>query len=102
MFERCSAGIWSVYSCAFKDQCEYHCHSNTAEDFQPHLAILFIKMQQRVAKEIAKAEELTSIAKALGISTNTIRTHIKRMFERVGLNNQKALLNRLLSKYRSE
>ena len=51
-------------------------------------------MQQRVAKEIAKAEELTSIAKALGISTNTIRTHIKRMFERVGLNNQKALLNR--------
>jgi len=59
-------------------------------------------MQQRVAKEIARAEELTSIAKALGISTNTIRTHIKRMFERVGLNNQKALLNRLLSKYRSE
>ena len=68
-----------------------------AEDFQPHLAILFIRIQQRVAKEIARAEELTSIAKALGISTNTVRTHIKRMFERVGLNNQKALLNRLLS-----
>ncbi len=54
-------------------------------------------MQMRVAVEIAKGEGLTSIANSMGVSSNTIRTHVKRMFERVGVNSQKALLNRLLS-----
>lgn len=54
-------------------------------------------MQKRVAAEIAKGEDLTSIANTLEVSTNTVRTHVKRMFDRVGVNNQKTLLNRLLS-----
>jgi len=32
-----------------------------------------------------------------GGSPNTVRTHVKRLFERVGVNSQKALLKRLLS-----
>jgi len=54
-------------------------------------------MQTLVATKIAKGEDLTSIANSLEVSTNTVRTHVKRMFERVGVNNQKALVNRLLS-----
>lgn len=53
--------------------------------------------QMRVAEEIAKGKDLTSIASTLEVSTNTVRTHVKRMFDRVGVNNQKALLKRLLS-----
>lgn len=54
-------------------------------------------MQMRVAEEIAKGNELASIANTLQVSTNTVRTHVKRMFDRVGVNSQKALLKRLLS-----
>lgn len=54
-------------------------------------------MQMRVAEEIAKGEDLNSIANTLEVSSNTVRTHVKRMFDRVGVNNQKALLKRLLS-----
>jgi len=53
-------------------------------------------MQMLVAAEIARGEELTSIANTLEVSTNTVRTHVKRMFDRVGVNNQKALIKRLL------
>jgi len=52
--------------------------------------------QMRVAEEIAKGADLASMASTLELSTNTIRTHIKRIFERVGVNNQKALLKRIL------
>lgn len=54
-------------------------------------------MQKLVAVGIAKGEELGTIADTLEVSTNTVRTHVKRMFERVGVNNQKALVKRLLS-----
>ncbi len=54
-------------------------------------------MQMRVAEEIANGEELAAIANRLNVSTNTVRTHVKRMFERVGVKNQKALLKKLLS-----
>jgi len=54
-------------------------------------------MQMRVAEEIARGNELTAIATNLDGSINTVRTHIRRMFERVGVNNQKALLKQLLS-----
>ena len=54
-------------------------------------------MQLRVAEEIAKGHDLSSIASNLEVSVNTVRTHIRRMFERVGVNSQKALLKRLLS-----
>lgn len=53
-------------------------------------------MQMRVAEEIARGNDLTSIAATLEVSANTVRTHVRRMFERVGVNNQKALLKRLL------
>lgn len=53
-------------------------------------------MQMRVAEEIARGHDLTSIAATLEVSSNTVRTHVRRMFERVGVNNQKALLKRLL------
>lgn len=53
--------------------------------------------QMRVAEEIAKGKDLNSIANTLKVSTNTVRTHVKRMFERVGVNSQKALMKRLLS-----
>lgn len=54
-------------------------------------------MQTLVAAEIVKGKDLASISDTLEVSTNTVRTHVRRMFERVGVNNQKALLNRLLS-----
>jgi len=53
-------------------------------------------MQMLVAAEIARGEELSSIASTLEVSTNTVRTHVKRMFKRVGVNNQKSLLKDLL------
>ena len=53
--------------------------------------------QMRVAEEIAKGKNLACIADTLDVSTNTVRTHVRRMFDRVGVNNQKELLNRLLS-----
>ncbi len=54
-------------------------------------------MQIRVAEQIAQGRDLATIASSLQVSINTVRTHVKRMFERVGVNNQKALLQRLLS-----
>lgn len=54
-------------------------------------------MQMRVAEEIAKGQELTSIALTLNVSTNTVRTHVKRMFDRVGVSSQKGLLKKLLT-----
>jgi DNA-binding CsgD family transcriptional regulator len=53
--------------------------------------------QMRVAEEIAKGKNLASIADTLEVSANTVRTHIRRMFERAGVSNQKELINRLLS-----
>ena len=53
--------------------------------------------QVRVAEEIARGKDLNTIAHTLKVSGNTVRTHVKRMFERVGVNSQKALLKRLLS-----
>lgn len=54
-------------------------------------------MQIRVAEEIAKGKDLTAVSHSLGVSINTIRTHVKRMFDRVGVSSQKALLKQLLS-----
>ncbi len=55
------------------------------------------KSQMRVAKEIAGGRDLPQAAQALGIQTNTIRTHVKRMFDKVGVNGQTALMRALLS-----
>ena len=53
--------------------------------------------QVRVAEEIAKGKDLAVIANTLEVSSNTVRTHVKRMFERVGVNSQKTLMKKLLS-----
>ena len=53
--------------------------------------------QMRVAEAIARGNDLNQVAKLLGVQPNTVRTHVKRMFERVGVNSQPALMRALLS-----
>ena len=53
--------------------------------------------QLRVARQIALGESLKSAAHNLGISANTARTHLARLFEKTGVNNQPALVRLLLS-----
>ena len=53
--------------------------------------------QQRVAVEIAEGIGINRTAEALGVQPNTVRTHVKRMFERVGVHGQAALVRALLS-----
>lgn len=53
--------------------------------------------QVRVASAIALGNDLNRTAKMLNVQPNTIRTHVKRMFERVGVNSQPALMRALLS-----
>jgi DNA-binding CsgD family transcriptional regulator len=53
--------------------------------------------QMRVAEAIASGNDLNRAAELLGVQPNTVRTHVKRMFERVGVNSQPALIRSLLS-----
>lgn len=53
--------------------------------------------QMRVANRIAAGDGLQKIAEALGISVNTARTHLGRIFEKTGVNSQTALVRLLLS-----
>lgn len=53
--------------------------------------------QLRVARQIALGESLKGAAQNLGIATNTARTHLARLFEKTGVNNQPALVRLLLS-----
>jgi DNA-binding CsgD family transcriptional regulator len=53
--------------------------------------------QMRIASRIAAGEGLKQAAKALGISVNTARTHITRIFEKTGVKSQTALVRLLLS-----
>lgn len=53
--------------------------------------------QQRVAEMIAAGHDLGSASDTLGISVNTVRTHLKRIFEKTGARSQTALLRTLLS-----
>lgn len=53
--------------------------------------------QKRVAEAIARGNDLSAIARALGVQPSTIRTHVRRMFERVEVNSQPALIRALLS-----
>lgn len=50
-----------------------------------------------VALEIAKGLDLPRTAEALGVRVNTVRTHVRRMFDRVGVTSQPALMRALLS-----
>jgi DNA-binding CsgD family transcriptional regulator len=53
--------------------------------------------QIRVAEAIARGHDLSVTAKALQVRPNTVRTHVRRMFERTAVNSQAALVRRLLS-----
>lgn len=53
--------------------------------------------QIKVARYIAEGVGLKAAAQALGISVNTARTHLTRLYEKTGVNAQTALVRLLLS-----
>ena len=53
--------------------------------------------QLRVARRIAGGDGLKEAAEALGISVNTDRTHLARLYEKTGFNTRTALVRLLLS-----
>jgi DNA-binding CsgD family transcriptional regulator len=53
--------------------------------------------QQRVAAEIVRGHSVPTAASTLGISVNTARTHLNRIFDKTGVHSQPALVRILLS-----
>lgn len=53
--------------------------------------------QKRLAGLVAEGKALSQIAAEMGITTNTARTHLNRVFEKTGVRNQTALVRVLLS-----
>lgn len=53
--------------------------------------------QMKVARGIALGSCLKEIAEDLGVSVNTVRTHLSRLFEKTGVRTQAALVRLLLS-----
>jgi DNA-binding CsgD family transcriptional regulator len=53
--------------------------------------------QQRLAAEIVRGHALPAAAGALGVSVNTARTHLNRIFDKTGVHGQAALVRILLS-----
>ena len=53
--------------------------------------------QLRLATRIVEGQSLVDIANATGVSVNTVRTQLRRMFEKVGVHSQPALVRVLLS-----
>lgn len=53
--------------------------------------------QLRVAQEIARGNDLNKIAEILSVQPSTIRTHVRRMFQRVNVHSQAALIRALMS-----
>jgi DNA-binding CsgD family transcriptional regulator len=53
--------------------------------------------QTRLAELIAGGDGLKAAAETLGISINTARTHLTRLYEKTGVNSQTALVRLLLS-----
>jgi DNA-binding CsgD family transcriptional regulator len=54
-------------------------------------------MQRELAIRLAKGGELASVADELGVSINTLRTHLRRMFDKTGTRSQTGLISTLLS-----
>ena len=54
-------------------------------------------MQKKLAAHVAEGMTLTEIAATMGITANTARTHLQRIFEKTGVHNQTALVRVLLS-----
>lgn len=53
--------------------------------------------QKRLAREVSKGFGLTETAQILGISVNTARTHLTRIYAKTGVNSQVALVRMLMS-----
>lgn len=53
--------------------------------------------QLRIATRIVEGAALVEIAEQAGVSVNTVRTQLRRTFEKVGVHNQPALVRVLLS-----
>ena len=53
--------------------------------------------QHQLARLIAEGKDLALAAAELGVSVNTARTQLQRMFDKVGVRNQAALMRVLLS-----
>ena len=50
-----------------------------------------------MAGHVADGLSLTQVADRMGITANTARTHLKRVFDKVGVRTQPALVRVLLS-----
>jgi DNA-binding CsgD family transcriptional regulator len=53
--------------------------------------------QMRLAERIVAGEELPAAARTLGVSVNTVRTQLQRIFDKIGVRSQPALVRVLLS-----
>ena len=53
--------------------------------------------QLRLAKLVVDGHDLADAARELGISVNTARTHLQRIFDKTGVRSQPALVRVLLS-----
>ena len=53
--------------------------------------------QVRLARLIVDGHDLAAASDILGVSVNTLRTHLQRMFDRTGVRSQAALVRVLLS-----
>ena len=53
--------------------------------------------QTRLAREIAEGHDLTTAAEHMGITPNSARTHLKRMFAKTNVTSQTALIRLILS-----
>jgi len=61
------------------------------------LAYRLSPAQTRLAAVIAEGRDLGAAAEQLGVTVNTARTHLYRMFEKTGVHSQPALVRALLS-----
>jgi DNA-binding CsgD family transcriptional regulator len=53
--------------------------------------------QSELAQLLVMGKDLSGIAENLGVSVNTVRTHLQRMFDKTGVRSQSALVGILLS-----
>jgi DNA-binding CsgD family transcriptional regulator len=53
--------------------------------------------QARVARAIVAGQDLSAAAAELGIRLNTARTHLRRLFDKIGVRNQTAMVRALLT-----
>lgn len=60
------------------------------------------RAQQRLAELIASGHDMVTSAAQLGITTNTAKTHLQRIFDKTGVRSQAALIRTLLSIERPE